>query len=334
MIWTSIDTWIVVAGALISMACALPGLFLLLNRQSMLGDAISHSVLPGLAIAFLATQSRAPWAMLLGAIIAGLLTGVLTQVVQRLGKVEPGAATGVVFCSLFALGLILIRIAADHVDLDPGCVLYGSIEIAVVDEGPVPGVVWQSLALLVANLGLSWLCFKEVTIVAFDPAMAATQGIRPEWVRQALVVVTAITTVLAFESVGSILVIAMLVAPAAAATLLSQRLGTIVVLTLILAAMSAVFGHIAAVAVFPPLLGWLVGLPDLGATSSAGMMAVMAGIFFVLCLCFHLWQRRRGSGFDRGKWGDFAQKDAIGESTEELTSARLSVRSAGGSPGA
>ena len=294
MNWSDIDTWIVVTGALISMACALPGLFLLLNRQSMLGDAISHSVLPGLAIAFLATHSRAPWAMLLGAVIAGLLTGVLTQVVQRYGKVEPGAAMGVIFCSLFALGLILIRVAADHVDLDPGCVLYGSIETAVVDVGPVPGVAWQSGAMLAVNLVLTWLCYKELTIVAFDPAMAATQGISAGWVRQALVTATAVSTVLAFESVGSILVIAMLVAPAAAATLLSRRLPVIIGLTLVLAAISAVLGHVAAIAVFPPLLRRVTGLAEISATSSAGMMAVVAGMVFVLCLVWHVWQRHRG----------------------------------------
>lgn len=294
MNWSEIDTWIVVTGALISMACALPGLFLLLNRQSMLGDAISHSVLPGLAIAFLMTHSRAPWAMLLGAVIAGLLTGVLTQIVQRFGKVEPGAAMGVVFCSLFALGLILIRVAADHVDLDPSCVLYGNIETAVVDVGPVPGVAWQSAAMLAVNLFLTWFCYKELTIVAFDPAMAATQGIAVGWVRQALVIVTAVTTVLAFESVGSILVIAMLVAPAAAATLLSHRLPVIIALTLVLAAASAVLGHVGAIAVFPPLLRKMTGLEDLSATSSAGMMAVTAGVLFVLCLGWHGWMRRRG----------------------------------------
>lgn len=294
MNWSEIDTWIVITGALISMACALPGLFLLLNRQSMLGDAISHSVLPGLAIAFLATHSRAPWAMLIGAVIAGLLTGVLTQVVQRYGRVEPGAAMGVIFCSLFALGLILIRVAADHVDLDPGCVLYGSIETAVLDVGAVPGVAWQSAAMLAVNLLLTWACYKELTISAFDSAMAATQGVRPGLVQQALVVVTAITTVLAFESVGSILVIAMLVAPAAAATLISRRLPVILVLTLAFAAISAAVGHVAAIAVFPPLLQRVTGLAEISATSSAGMMAVTAGVLFVVCLGWHQWERRRG----------------------------------------
>lgn len=311
MNWSEIDTWIVVTGALISMACALPGLFLLLNRQSMLGDAISHSVLPGLAIAFLATHSRAPWAMLLGAVIAGLLTGVLTQVVQRFGKVEPGAAMGVVFCSLFALGLILIRVAADHVDLDPGCVLYGSIETAVVDVGAVPTVAWQSAAMLVVNLFLSWLCYKELTIVAFDPAMAATQGIAVGWMRQALVVVTAITTVLAFESVGSILVIAMLVAPAAAATLLSHRLPVILALTLVFAAASALLGHVAAIAVFPPVMRRLTGLADLSATSSAGMMAVCAGVLFVLCLGWHVAMRRRGQRHDEADIGPATGRAAL-----------------------
>jgi hypothetical protein len=138
MNWSELDTWIVITGVLICLACALPGAFLMLNRQSMLGDGISHAVLPGLAIAFLLTNSRDILPMVVGAVIAGVLTAILTQVVQRFGQVESGAALGVVFCGLFATGLILIRVASDKVDLDADCVLYGSIETAVVDEGRVP----------------------------------------------------------------------------------------------------------------------------------------------------------------------------------------------------
>ena len=127
MNWTSFDSWIVVTGALCAMACALPGCFLVLRKMSMMGDAISHAVLPGLATAFIVTGSRASLTMFLGAAIVGVLTAVFTQWISRFGNVDRGAAMGIVFTTLFALGLVLIRSAADHVDLDPGCVLYLSL---------------------------------------------------------------------------------------------------------------------------------------------------------------------------------------------------------------
>ncbi|MEM6917075.1 MAG: metal ABC transporter permease, partial [Verrucomicrobiota bacterium] len=133
MNWSSFDTWIVVVGALCAMACALPGCFLVLRKMSMMGDAISHAVLPGLAIAFLITGSRASLPMFFGAAIAGVLTAVFTQWIARFGNVDRGAAMGIVFTTLFAIGLILIRQAADHVELDPGCVLYGAIELTPLD---------------------------------------------------------------------------------------------------------------------------------------------------------------------------------------------------------
>jgi len=291
MNWTELDTWIVLTAAFMAMACALPGVFLLLNRQSMLGDAISHGVLPGLAIAFLVTGSRAPWAMLLGAVIAGVLTGVLTQWVQRFGQVEGGASMGVVFCFLFALGLILIRTAADHVDLDPGCVLYGSIETAVVDVNRVPRIFWVSLLMVGVNVSLVALFYKELKIASFDPDLATSQGISAMWVRNGLTIVTAITTVMAFESVGSILVIAMMVAPAAAASLLSHRLSVILWLSLLLAGLSAVLGHLGAMTVFPATLARL-GLGKTGATSTAGMMAVAAGGLFAVAFAWSLLKDR------------------------------------------
>lgn len=294
MTWTEIDTWIVVTGALISMACAVPGVFLLLNKQSMLGDAISHAVLPGIAIAFLVTGTRDPLPMFLGAVIAGLFTGVLTEVIHRRGRVESGAALGVVFCSLFALGLVLIRLAADRVDLDPGCVLYGSIETAVVDVNPVPQIAWLSGLMLAVNLLLAGLFYKELRISAFDPALSTASGIPARWMQHGLTVVTAMTTVVAFESVGSILVIAMLIVPGATALLLSPRLSVVLGLSMAVAAFSAVAGHVAAISVIPAALAKLTGFASLGAVSSAGMMAVLSGLmFFVVLAAVCLVQRRR-----------------------------------------
>ena len=296
MIWTELDTWIVLTGALTAMACAVPGVFLLLNKQSMLGDAISHAVLPGLAIGFLVSGSRDPLPMFIGAVLAGLFTGVVSGVIERRGRVEAGASLGVVFCSLFALGLILIRLAADHVDLDPGCVLYGALELAVIDSATVPRIVWQSGAILILNLFLAGVFFKELQVVAFDPRFAKASGIPSGLIQQGLTVVTALTTVVAFESVGSILVIAMLIVPGASAMLLSRSVSGVLLWSLVVAISSAVLGHVLAISVAPTWLGLLTGRHDLGSLSSAGMMAASAGgIFFSLLAASRLAQRVRSS---------------------------------------
>lgn len=296
MIWTELDTWIVLTGALTAMACAVPGVFLLLNKQSMLGDAISHAVLPGLAIGFLVSGSRDPLPMFIGAVLAGLFTGIVSGVIERRGRVEAGASLGVVFCSLFALGLILIRLAADHVDLDPGCVLYGALELAVIDSATVPRIVWQSGANLILNLFLAGVFFKELQVVAFDPRFAKASGIPSGLIQQGLTVVTALTTVVAFESVGSILVIAMLIVPGASAMLLSRSVSGVLLWSLVVAISSAVLGHVLAISVAPTWLGLLTGRHDLGSLSSAGMMAASAGgIFFSLLAASRLAQRVRSS---------------------------------------
>ncbi len=289
--WSILDLWIVLAGALISMACALPGVYLLLMRRSMMGDAISHAVLPGLAIAFLVSGSREPGAMLLGAAAAGLLTALLSQWIHRLGGIEDNASLGVVFCSLFALGLVLIRVAADRVDLDPDCVLYGSIETAVIGYSGVPQVVWISGLILIFNLLLVAIFYKELRIAAFDPALAEVLGLRPQLIRQALNVVVSITAVLAFESVGSILVIAVLVVPAATASLLSQKLGSILLMSLIVAAICAPLGHYLATGAGPLLAGKLLG-QDAGALSTAGMMAVACGLFLSVAVIINFVRSR------------------------------------------
>jgi manganese/zinc/iron transport system permease protein len=262
----------------------------------MLGDAISHAVLPGLAIGFLVSGSRDPLPMFLGAVLAGLFTGVVSGVIERRGRVEAGASLGVVFCSLFALGLILIRLAADHVDLDPGCVLYGALELAVIDSATVPRIVWQSGAILILNLFLAGVFFKELQVVAFDPRFAKASGIPSGLIQQGLTVVTALTTVVAFESVGSILVIAMLIVPGASAMLLSRSVSGVLIWSLVVAISSAVLGHVLAISVAPTWLGLLTGRHDLGSLSSAGMMAASAGgIFFSLLAASRLAQRVRSS---------------------------------------
>lgn len=277
----SLDGWIVAAGALCAMSCALIGCFLVLRKMSMMGDAISHAVLPGLAVAFLVTGSRDSLPMFIGAAVVGVLTALFTQWINRFGKVEESASMGVVFTALFAIGLILIVRAARHVDLDPGCVLYGAIELVPLDVRPVAGFMVPRAVVTLACVFLLDLLFviafyKELKISSFDPELATTLGINATLMHYLLMTLTAVTTVAAFESVGSILVVAMLIVPAAAAYLLTDRLSLMIALSLLLAAASAALGHVAAITV--PT--WF-GFPD---TSTAGMMAVVAGAIFTLAL--------------------------------------------------
>lgn len=282
--WTwPLDGWIVAAGVLCALSCALLGNFMVLRKMSMMGDAISHAVLPGLAVAFIITGSRDPLTMLGGAAIVGVLTALLTQGIARLGNVEESASMGVVFTSLFALGLILIRQAADHVDLDPGCVLYGNIETVWFDKirfGPVgiPRVVLVLGVMFIINALFVAAFYKELKITSFDPDLATTLGINANVMHYLLMTLVAATTVASFEAVGSILVVAMLIVPPAAAHLLTDRLGVMILLSVAIGAVSGIAGHIAAVEV----PGWF----GFGATNTAGMMAGLTGLIFLAVLLF------------------------------------------------
>lgn len=282
-VWERMDTEIALVGALCAGACALLGTYLVLRRMSMMGDAISHAILPGLAAAFLLTGSRDSLVMLAGAGAVGALTALLTQWIHTVGRVESGASMGVVFTVLFALGLILIRQAADHVDLDPGCVLYGAIEYVPLDRTTlagldVPRALPGAAGIFLFNLLFVILFYKELKISSFDPALASALGIRADVMHYLLMTLVAVTTVVAFESVGSILVIAMLIVPPAAAHLLTERLGAMLLLAVLLGVGAAPAGHWAAIAL-PGLLGF-EGI----STSTAGMMAVVAGGSFAVTL--------------------------------------------------
>lgn len=279
MTWQLYDTWVVITGALCAMACALPGAQLVLRRRSMMGDAISHAVLPGVAIAFLVTATSDPLVMLAGAVVIGILTTFLVDLVQRAGRTEIGASMGIVFTTLFALGLVLIRAFADDVVIDPHVVIYGSIELSYLDQTEflgrsVPrGAVVNGGALVINGI-LFLLFYKELKLTAFDESLASAMGFRPRLVQGVLMAMTAATAVAAFETVGSILVVAMIIVPGATAWMLTDRYGTMLILTLVLAIGSALLGHVAALVV----PGWL-GYEGM---STSGAMAVMSGVLFVL----------------------------------------------------
>lgn len=302
--WTengSLTFWTVAMGFLVATACGLIGNYLILRRMALVGDAISHSVLPGLALAFLTAGAlaragwgpfaasstgghhdlRNPWLMFAGALIAGVLTTVLIELIHKKSRVKQDAAIGIVFSSLFAIGVILISLFADRVDLDQECVLYGEItfvgleppfEIAGLALGPPPVLRMAVIAALTLLLVL--IFYKELLVSSFDSGLASSLGINATFVHYALMCWLSVVVVSAFESVGAILVIAMLIMPGATASLLSQRLPVILALSVLLAAVSSVLGFHLAV--------WLD-------CSAAGAMVVAA------CGCFVVaWLVRQG----------------------------------------
>jgi manganese/zinc/iron transport system permease protein len=255
--------------------------------MSMMGDAISHAVLPGVAIGFLVTGSRSSLPMFAGAAVVGVLTAVFTQWVSNFGKVDRGAAMAIVFTTLFALGLLLIVRAADHVDLDPGCVLYGAIELTPLDVVTVrlgsslleaPRAAFVLSAVLLLNLAVIVLLFKELNISSFDPSLASTVGINAAVMHYVLMAMVAVTTVASFEAVGSIIVIAMLIVPATTAHLLTDRLPMMLVWSAVIGAVAAGLGHLGAITV-PVWLGF-------ASTSTSGAMACAAGLLFGLAWFF------------------------------------------------
>lgn len=270
------DLWVIATGALAASSCGVLGCFLLLRRLALLGDAISHAVLPGLALAFMLTGTRDAFPMLIGALVAALATAALCESLPRVARVTPDAAMGIVFSAFFALGVILIEYAARNVDLDPGCVLYGLIEFVPFDTVSVAGVemprAFATLAVIASvDLALVVLFYKELKLAAFDPALATAMGFSAGVIHYGLITAVAGTVVASFEAVGSILVITMLIAPGATAQLLTDKLSSMLVIA-------------AAVGVASAGLGYWFSF-ELN-TSTAGMMSVVAGSLFSLAVVF------------------------------------------------
>jgi ABC-type Mn2+/Zn2+ transport system permease subunit len=268
--------WTIVVATCGNVACALLGCYLVLRRLSLLGDAISHAVLPGIVLAFLLTGSLNGLPIVLGAMVLGVLTAVLTESVHRLGQTAEDASMGIVFTALFALGVLLLTLATGPVDLDPGCVLYGQIELVALDRVDlfgfeIPRSLLTLIPVLLATIAFIVLLWKELKLTAFDPELAVTLGIPAVLIHYLLMAWVAGVTVASFEAVGAILVVAMLIVPAATAHLLTERLGRMLLVAAVVAILASVLGYLAAVAVD---------------VSIAGMMAVVAGGLFTLAVLF------------------------------------------------
>ncbi len=282
----------ILIGALAAMVCALPGNFLLLRRQALIGDAMSHVVLPGVVAGFLLSGGTESWAMLLGAGAAALFASGAIEIVRRLGRVEPGAAMGVVFTAMFAGGVLLLeQSVGGDVHLDVEHALYGNLEsliwfdatgwASLLDPAALAGLppAFSRLAVALVILGLlTRLFWKELAISTFDPGFAAAIGARGGAASAGLSAATALAAVMAFDAVGSILVIAMFVCPPAAARLMTDRLDRQVAWSLGFACAAAILGYVLGG--YGPI--WL----GFGASvSAAGMIATVSGlILLAACL--------------------------------------------------
>lgn len=278
---------------LASVTCALLGNFLVLRRQAMMGDAVTHVVLPGIVIGYLIAGGHAPLWMTAGALVATLASVAMIELLQRHGGLEKGAALGTVFTVMFALGLVLIeRTGHANAHISPDHVLFGNLESAIwvgpatwadlydpAQYAALPAELVTLLVVAPAIFALVALFFKELAIATFDPLLADSLGFSDSAIGYGFVTAVAVAAVASFEAVGSILVVAMFICPAAAARLLTDRLKTQLVLSVALAAVSAVGGYALAAAA-PAWAG------TAGALNAAGMIAVLAGLIELAAILF------------------------------------------------
>ncbi len=289
----------ILIGVLSAIACALPGNFLVLRRQALIGDAISHVVLPGIVVAFLLTGVVAAIPMLLGAAGAALVAVILIEAIKRLGRIEPGAAMGVAFTSLFAIGVLVLEqsdTSAVHLDVEHA--LMGSLESLIW----LPATGWGSLldaaalaqipdelvriaVVCAVMIALTLVFWRPLKISTFDEGFASAIGLPVRSIGLGLVILSAIAAVAAFDAVGSIIVIAMFICPPAAARLMTNRLHIQVWWSVGFAVISAMLGYVLAG--WGPL--WLGG--D-NAVSAAGMIATVSGLILALCCAVGPYRRR------------------------------------------
>jgi manganese/zinc/iron transport system permease protein len=288
-------------GVLAAVTCALPGNFLLLRRQALIGDAISHVVLPGIVVAFLLTGRVAALPMMLGAAGAALVSVLLIEAVRRTARIEAGAAMGVIFTTLFAAGVLLLEQSdTSGVHLDVEHALYGNLESLiwldatgwsslldpVALAGLPPELPRMAVALIVVALAIA-VMWRPLAIATFDEGFAATLGLPVRAIGLALVMLAALAAVAAFDAVGSIIVIAMFICPPAAARMMTDRLLPQVMWSLGFAILAAVLGYVLAG--YGPL--WL-GFDN--SVSAAGMIATVSGLILGVTMLVGPCRRRAG----------------------------------------
>lgn len=276
-------------GMLVSLSLGLIGCFLVVRGMSLLGDALSHSVLPGIVLGFLvsaalgAASLHSPW-ILVGATAVGLGAAVLVQAVQDHSRVKEDASLGIIFTTLFALGVVMVNVFAGQSDLDPGCVLYGDIVSFIIDSQGVWPMAFITGAIVLAIITF----YRPLLVVTFDPGLAVSLGIPARFIHYAIMAVLSLTIVASFEAVGAILAVALLILPGATARLWADRMPTMLWTAALHGVLSSVIGY------------WL-SHPAILNTSASGAMCVAGFGLFLLSwllaprngLILRAWGRRQ-----------------------------------------
>ncbi|WP_299252175.1 metal ABC transporter permease [uncultured Cytophaga sp.] len=276
------DFYIILTGILVAVSCSILGTFLVLRKMAMVGDAISHAVLPGIVLSFFLTGSRDSIWMLIGAGMMGIITTLIIEWLHKKTKLQEDASIGVTFTFLFALGVLLISYFAENIDLDQECVLYGEIAYVPLNTIAIFGLeLPKALVLLsfvlIGIVGIIFYFFKEWVITTFDAPYAASIGMSTVLWNYLLMSMVSFTTVASFESVGAILVVAFLVVPASAAYLITDSIKQTLLYAIVFGVLSSVGGYYAA------------SFLDV---SISGSMATVSGILFTVCF-FIQWLRKQ-----------------------------------------
>ncbi|WP_299766708.1 metal ABC transporter permease [uncultured Dokdonia sp.] len=263
--------------AIVAIACAIPGVFLVLRKMALISDAISHSILPGIVIGFFLTEDlNSPWLILLAA-VTGVITVVLVEAIQKTGLVKEDTAIGLVFPALFSIGVILIAKNANDVHLDVDAVLLGELAFAPFDRLMVAGTdigpksLWVMGIILSITIGLLIAFFKELKVSTFDAGLSSALGFSPVVLHYGLMSVSSVTVVGAFDAVGAVLVVALMIAPAATAYLLTSDLKKMLGLSILFGVSSAIAGY------------WVAHLLD---ASISGSMTTVLGVVFLMVYLF------------------------------------------------
>ncbi|MGC1632912.1 MAG: metal ABC transporter permease [Gelidibacter sp.] len=262
---------------LVAIACAIPGTFLVLRKMAMISDAISHAILPGVVVGFFITQDLNSPLLIFFAALTGVITVILVEQIQKTGLVKEDTAIGLVFPALFSIGVIMIAKNANDVHLDVDAVLLGELAFAPFDRLTVGGTdigpksLWVIGAILTITIGLLIAFFKELKVSTFDAGLSASLGFSPVIIHYGLMSMASITTVGAFDAVGAILVVALMIAPAACAYLLTTDLKKMLGLAIFFGVFSAISGY------------WMAHGLD---ASIAGSITTMLGIVFLSIYLF------------------------------------------------
>ncbi len=281
------DIWILATASLVAISCSMVGVFLILRRMALLGDAISHSVLLGIVLAYLITDGRSIIAMLIGAASIGLITAWLSNSLHKLGKLQTDASIGIIFTWFFAMGVILVTLYAGQVDIDQECVLYGEIAFVPFDtisfggQNIGPRAFWIILGVFILNIVILLIAFNRFELVSFHSGLALSLGVSVTFWHYLLMTMVSLTTVASFDAVGAILVVALLVIPASTAYLLAKSLKAMLVIAAVYAELSVLIGY---------------GLAVILDSNIAASMGVVAGVLLLLTVLIQQLKKKKQSG--------------------------------------